>query len=78
MGNAGQLLVVMAENKQAFYMGKLLSNWSRDVIVFTNGYRVPVEKKAIMARQHVAIVEETIEGLKSKDRQLISIRPKNG
>ncbi|MGG3450582.1 NAD(P)/FAD-dependent oxidoreductase [Domibacillus aminovorans] len=75
----GQALAVIAENERAFHMGKLLSNWSRDVVVFTNGYQVlGEEEKDVLMRQHVTVVEEKIEGLKSKEGQLTSIRLQNG
>ncbi|PEZ73697.1 NAD(P)/FAD-dependent oxidoreductase [Bacillus sp. AFS017274] len=74
----GQALAVIAENERAFHMGKLLSNWSGDVIVFTNGYQVLDEEKDIFARQHVTVVEEKIESLKSKGGKLTSIRLQNG
>ncbi|MED4695048.1 NAD(P)/FAD-dependent oxidoreductase [Peribacillus frigoritolerans] len=71
-------LAVIAENERAFHMGKLLSNWSGDVMVFTNGYQVLDEEKDILARQHVTVVEEKIEDLKSKGGKLTSIRLQNG
>nr|WP_245406347.1 MULTISPECIES: NAD(P)/FAD-dependent oxidoreductase [unclassified Peribacillus] len=74
----GQALAVIAENERAFHMGKLLSNWSGDVIVFTNGYQGLDEEKDILARQHVIVVEEKIESLKSKGGQLTSILLQNG
>ncbi|WP_050180474.1 NAD(P)/FAD-dependent oxidoreductase [Domibacillus robiginosus] len=74
----GQALAVIAENERAFHMGKLLSNWSRDVMVFTNGYRVPNEDKAILARQDVVVVEEKVAALRSNGGQLTSIQLQTG
>ncbi|WP_046173576.1 NAD(P)/FAD-dependent oxidoreductase [Domibacillus indicus] len=71
-------LAVFAEGERAFHMGKLLSNWSRDVMVFTNGYRMPDGERAVLSRQQVAVVEERIEGLDSKEGKLTAVRLKNG
>lgn len=66
-----QALAVIAENERAFHMGKLLSNWSSDVIVFTNGHQVLSEtEKEVLNRQHVTVVEKKIEHLHSKKGQL--------
>lgn len=72
-----QALAVIAENERAFHMGKMLTNWSRDVIVFTNGYQLEEEKKKVLLQQ-VTIVEDRIEALQSKAGQLTSIRLQNG
>lgn len=74
-----QALAVIAENERAFHMGKLLSNWSSDVIVFTNGHQVLSEtEKEVLNRQHMTVVEKKIEHLHSKEGQLQSIRLETG
>lgn len=74
-----QALAVIAENERAFHMGKLLSNWSSDVIVFTNGHQVLSEtEKEVLSRQHVTVVEKKIEQLHSKEGQLQSILLETG
>jgi thioredoxin reductase len=65
-------LVVIAENGQAaFHMAKVVWNWSRDLLVCTNGRGVvSTEHQAILQRHGVQVVEDTITALVGKGGML--------
>ncbi|MFS0749324.1 NAD(P)/FAD-dependent oxidoreductase [Oceanobacillus sp. 1P07AA] len=71
-----QALVVISENQEAaFNMGKKLSNWSKDIVVCTNGNRVLTEiQKRSFAKNGIQILEEKIDELIGENGQLQKIR----
>ncbi|GLO64576.1 MULTISPECIES: NAD(P)/FAD-dependent oxidoreductase [Oceanobacillus] len=71
-----QALVVISDNKNAaFQMGKKLSNWSKDIIVCTNGNQVLTEEqKRSFAKNGIQVLEEEIDELIGNNGQLQKIR----
>lgn len=65
-------LVVIAEDGQpAFHLAKVVWNWSRDLLVCTNGQTtLSAEQKAILQRNGIQVVEDTITALVGKDGML--------
>jgi thioredoxin reductase len=65
-------LVLIVENEPvAFHMSKLLYNWSHDLVVCTNGYRVlNEEQKQLLAKYHIEVIEDKIVALTGQDGQL--------
>lgn len=64
-------LIVLSENKHAVYMAKTLSQWSKDLIVCTNGHSVIEEAEAQLLKKHgIRIIEEKISQLYGNDGQL--------
>jgi len=72
-------LVVIAENEMmATHIPKMLYNWSRDIVVCTNGNRaLNEEQKAFFHKYGIGLVEEKITGLAGKDGQLERIMFEN-
>ncbi|RKD75993.1 thioredoxin reductase [Sinobaca qinghaiensis] len=59
-----QPLAVISENPHAFHMAKIVSNWTDDVIVCTNGRQILSEdEKEILGRKHIHVYEEKILSL---------------
>ncbi len=65
-------LVVIAENEMmASHIPKVLYNWSRDLVVCTNGHRVLNEQhKTLFHKYGIRVVEDKIASLAGKDGQL--------
>lgn len=64
-------LIVLSENKHAVHMAKTLSQWSKDLIVCTNGHSVIEEAEAQLLKKHgIRIIEERIKQLHGNDGQL--------
>jgi thioredoxin reductase len=65
------LVVIAEEGQPAFHMAKVVWNWSRDLLVCTNGHTtLSVEHKAILQRNGIQVVEDTITALVGKDGML--------
>jgi len=65
-------LVIIAENEMvASHMPKVVYNWSRDIVVCTNGHSVlGVEQKEFLRTYAIQVVEEKIVALRGEDGQL--------
>ncbi|MHB8599914.1 MAG: NAD(P)/FAD-dependent oxidoreductase [Ktedonobacteraceae bacterium] len=64
-------LVVIAEGQNAFHMAKLVWNWSRDVLVCTNGQHVLTrEQQETLRKKGIQVVEDRITALVGKQGQL--------
>lgn len=72
-------LVVIAENEMtASHMPKMLYNWSRDIVVCTNGHQVLNEgQKALFHKHDIRVIEDKIVGLAGKAGQLERIMFEN-
>ncbi|GCE07208.1 NAD(P)/FAD-dependent oxidoreductase [Dictyobacter aurantiacus] len=58
------LILIVEEGPAAFHMATLLWNWSRDLLVCTNGHAtLTEEQKATLRRREIEIVEERITAL---------------
>lgn len=65
-------LVIIAENEMgASHLPKVLYNWSRDIVLCTNGRQVlNAEQKLFLAKYSIGVVEEKIAALAGHDGQL--------
>jgi thioredoxin reductase len=65
------LVVIAEEGQQAFHMAKVAWNWSRDLLLCTNGQTtLSAEQKAILQRNGIQVMEDTITALVGKDGKL--------
>lgn len=72
-------LVLISENPSAFHKVKLIFNWSKDLVVCTNGVKVfSAEQQDILSKNQIKVIEEEIIALQGEEGQLKSIRFKNG
>lgn len=54
-------LAVIAEDQKAFHMAKLVSNWTNDLIIFTNGKEVlSLEEQELLTSKGISINEKKI------------------
>lgn len=62
-------LVVIAEDGQrAFHLAKVVWNWSHDLMLCTNGHTIlSAEQKAVLQRNGIEVVEDTITALVGRD-----------
>lgn len=66
-----QPLVIISESPQTFHMVKTIWNWSRDLLVCTNGHDVlTAEQKETLQRKEIQVVEEPITALAGKKGML--------
>lgn len=69
-----QPLAVISENPHAFHMAKVVSNWTDDLIVCTNGRQnLSEEEKEILGRKDVKVYEEKIHSLSGEKGRLAKI-----
>lgn len=72
-------LVLIAENQRAFHMTKMIFNWSKDLIVCTNGKQVfSTEQQALLAKNNIKVIEDEILTLHGDEGKLKSVQFKNG
>ncbi|WP_073202466.1 NAD(P)/FAD-dependent oxidoreductase [Gracilibacillus kekensis] len=54
-------LAVIADDQKAFHMAKVVSNWTNDLIVFTNGNKIhSLEEKELLQSKGISINEKQI------------------
>ncbi len=64
-------LVVISEGEHTFHLAKTIWNWSRDVLVCTNGHHVLTqEQKGTLQRKEIQVVEDPITTLVGKKGML--------
>jgi len=69
-----QPLAIISESQWAFNMAKMVSNWSNDLVVCTNGKsKLTDEEKRILESQGIIIREEKIKSLSGKSGKLEEI-----
>ncbi|MEW6980054.1 NAD(P)/FAD-dependent oxidoreductase [Bacillus pumilus] len=72
-------LALIAENQRALHMAKLLSNWTKDLIVFTNGQQVLAEKERVLLSAHsIQVIDVPIVSIENDNGQLCSLQLANG
>ncbi|WP_040984192.1 NAD(P)/FAD-dependent oxidoreductase [Oceanobacillus jeddahense] len=72
-------LVYIAAYPHAFNSVKMVSNWSKDIVVCTNGQAsISPQAKTILSQKNIPVVEDEILRLQGEDGQLKSIQFKNG
>jgi thioredoxin reductase len=58
------LIVIAEEAQHAFHMAKLVWNWSRNLLVCTNGHALlTAEQKATLQKKEIQVVEDRITAL---------------
>lgn len=67
-------LIVLSENPSVYHLAKLLYNWSRDLVICTNGRSVLTdEQKQMLASRNIIVSEQTVaafHGSQGKLRQV--------
>ncbi|MEK5336549.1 NAD(P)/FAD-dependent oxidoreductase [Bacillus sp. FSL M8-0166] len=71
-------LALIAENQRALHMAKLLSNWTKDLIVFTNGHMLAEEDKALLTAHSIQVIDVPIVSIDHDNGQLRSLQLANG
>ncbi|PIK26935.1 MULTISPECIES: NAD(P)/FAD-dependent oxidoreductase [Bacillus] len=72
-------LALIAENQRALHMAKLLSNWTKDLIVFTNGQQVLAEEERVLLSAHsIQVIDVPIVSIENDNGQLCSLQLANG
>lgn len=71
-------LALIAENQRALHMAKLLSNWTKDLIVFTNGHVLVEEDKVLLTAHSIQVIDVPIVTIDHDNGQLRSLQLANG
>ncbi|WCL56937.1 NAD(P)/FAD-dependent oxidoreductase [Bacillus safensis] len=71
-------LALIAEKQRALHMAKLLSNWTKDLIVFTNGHVLAEEDKALLTAHSIQVIDEPIVSIDHDNGQLRALQLANG
>lgn len=70
---------IFANGEIGFEMAKLISNWTNDLTVFTNGKStISAEQEAIIRNNNINIIEDEIESFEHADGYLTGLNLKNG
>lgn len=70
---------IFGNGEYGFEFSKLISNWTKDLTLFTNGKSIlTVEQSAILERHHIKIIEKEIAELEHINGQLQNIIFKEG
>lgn len=71
-------LALIAENQRALHMAKLLSNWTKDLIVFTNGHMLAEEDKTLLTAHSIQVIDVPIVSIDHDNGRLRSLQLANG
>ncbi|WP_440602171.1 NAD(P)/FAD-dependent oxidoreductase [Bacillus safensis] len=71
-------LALIAENQRALHMAKLLSNWTKDLIVFTNGHGLAEEDKSLLTEHSIQVIDVPIVSIDHDNGELRSLQLANG
>ena len=72
-------LVLISEDNRAFHMAKMISNWSKDLVVCTNGNVIfSEEQKELLIRKQIKVFDEEIAALEGESGRLAKIKFSNG
>ncbi|MFP3419742.1 NAD(P)/FAD-dependent oxidoreductase [Bacillus sp. SIMBA_154] len=72
-------LALIAENQRALHMAKLLSNWTKDLIVLTNGQQVLAEEERVLLSAYsIQVIDVPIVSIENDNGQLCSLQLANG
>lgn len=70
---------ILGNGDYAFEFGSLISNWTRELIIFTNGTAtLSAVQKATLDRHHIPVIEQRIQALHHDQGYLKSISFENG
>ena len=72
-------LVLIAVNPHAFHKARLIFNWSKDLVVCTNGENIfSAEQLELFSNNKIKVIDDEILTLQGDEGQLRFIRFKNG
>lgn len=72
-------LVLITEDNRAFHMVKMISNWSNNLAVCTNGNLIfSEEQKEILIRKQIKVFNDEIAALEGESGRLAKIKFRNG
>ncbi|MCM3527740.1 NAD(P)/FAD-dependent oxidoreductase [Cytobacillus oceanisediminis] len=72
-------LVLISEDNRAFHMAKMISNWSNNLAVCTNGNLIfSEEQKEILIRKQIRVFDDEIAALEGESGRLAKIKFRNG
>jgi thioredoxin reductase len=73
------LVVIIEEQKQGFHFIQTVYNWSKDIVVCTNGKSIlNSEQKCLIQNKGIKIIENKIKNFEGKDGQMERIIFENG
>ncbi|MDQ0229708.1 NAD(P)/FAD-dependent oxidoreductase [Metabacillus malikii] len=64
------LIVIAEQEDHAIHMARLVYNWSKDLIVLTNGVEVSIENNQVLEKHNIKINTEPIKNLVGEDGYL--------
>ncbi|RDW15194.1 NAD(P)/FAD-dependent oxidoreductase [Oceanobacillus arenosus] len=68
-------LAVIADDQKAFHMAKMVSNWTNDLIIFTNGSKVlSLEEQELLKSKGISINEKKIAAFIGEEGMLEKIQ----
>ncbi|TDF99460.1 NAD(P)/FAD-dependent oxidoreductase [Paenibacillus piri] len=74
-----QPLIVLSDNPKVFHMAKLLYNWSRDLVICTNGRSVLTDKqKQVLDSRNIIETEQTIAAFHGSEGKLRQVEFTDG
>lgn len=74
-----QSLIVIAQNDEQFiHLGKLVYNWSKDIVIATNGHVVENRTKELFEQRGITIIADRIKQLHGSDGQLEAVEFDSG
>ncbi|MGP4038525.1 NAD(P)/FAD-dependent oxidoreductase [Gracilibacillus sp. D59] len=72
-------LVVIAENDRAMHLTKMVSNWSSNLVVCTNGKNIfSQEEVELLTKKNIKIMVDEIDSLQGENGHLQKVQFKNG
>lgn len=74
-----QPLAVIAENSEhAIHLTKLLMNWSKDLIIFTNGHQLSDQVRSVLESKKIKVYTSIIKNLQGNHGKLERIELESG
>ena len=74
-----QPLIIISENEeQTLFKGKLVSNWSEDLVIATNGHELSAPTLNALERKDITVITESIQNLHGEDGYLNKIVFRSG
>jgi thioredoxin reductase len=72
-------LIVVSENPSVYHMAKLLYNWSRDLVICTNGRSILTdEQKQLLASRNIIVLEQTVAAFHGSEGKLRQVEFTDG
>lgn len=74
-----QPLIIISENEEhTLYKGKLVYNWSEDLVIATNGHELSAPTLNELQRKDITVITEPIQNLHGEDGYLYKIEFSSG